>query len=90
MEVRGRPQREESIVWRRGDEGVVVLNPNDGQYFALDEVGGRIWELCDGSRSIAEISDALAEEYDADASVIQADAVELLRELQDERLVTVR
>ena len=90
MQVSDRPQRDERIVWRRGDEGVVVLNPNDGQYFSLDDVGGRIWELCEGDRTVAEIANVLAEEYDADASVIQADALELLRELRAEGLVTVR
>lgn len=90
MQADDRPQRDGRIVWRRGDEGVVVLNPNDGQYFSLDDVGGRIWELCEGERSIAEIAEILAEEYEADASVIQGDALELLRELRDEGLVAVR
>jgi pyrroloquinoline quinone biosynthesis protein D len=90
MQVDDRPKRDERTVWRRGDEGVVVLNPNDGQYFSLDDVGGRIWELCEGDRSIAEIANVLAEEYDAEPSVIQADALELLRELRDEGLVAVR
>jgi pyrroloquinoline quinone biosynthesis protein D len=90
MQAGDRPQRDERIVWRRGDEGVVVLNPNDGQYFSLDDVGGRIWELCEGDRSIAEIADVLSTEYEADASVIQADALELLQELKDEGLVTLR
>lgn len=90
MQAGDRPQRDERIVWRRGDEGVVVLNPNDGQYFSLDDVGGRIWELCEGDRSIAEIAVLLADEYDADPSLIETDALELLRELRDEGLVTVR
>lgn len=90
MQAGDRPQRDERIVWRRGDEGVVVLNPNDGQYFSLDDVGGRIWELSEGDRSIAEIAVLLADEYDADPSLIETDALELLRELRDEGLVTVR
>ena len=90
MHAGDRPQRKEGIVWRRGNDGVVVLNPNDGQYFSLDDVGGRIWELCEGERSVADIADVLAEEYEADASVIQADALGLLHELKDEGLVAVR
>jgi coenzyme PQQ biosynthesis protein PqqD len=87
MDVNDRPKRKERVVWRRGDEGVVILNPADGRYFALDDVGGRIWELCEGTSSVAEIALALAEEYDADASLIEADALELLSELKDEGLV---
>ena len=36
-----------------------------GEYFTLDEVGGRVWELCDGTRSIDEIATIVTEEYDA-------------------------
>jgi hypothetical protein len=87
MELDARPRRVDDVVWRRGEDGVVVLNPNDGQYFSLDDVGGRIWELCDGSRSVGEIAGLLATEYDAPASVIRSDALELLTELGSEGLV---
>jgi pyrroloquinoline quinone biosynthesis protein D len=88
MDIDDRPLRDERVVWRRGDEGVVILNPNDGQYFSLDEVGGRIWELCEGDRSVADIAAAVAAEYDAEADVVAADALELLAELKEAGLVT--
>jgi coenzyme PQQ biosynthesis protein PqqD len=82
-----RPQRGADIVWRRADAGVVVLKPSDGQYFSLDDVGGRIWELCEGTQSVAEIAETLAQEYDAPAAVIERDALELLEDLEGEGLV---
>lgn len=87
MELHERPRRVDDVVWRRGEDGVVVLNPNDGQYFSLDDVGGRIWDLSDGSRSVTEIAELLAAEYDAPAAEIGADALELLAELGREGLV---
>lgn len=87
MLAENRPQRGADIVWRRADAGVVVLKPSDGQYFSLDDVGGRIWELCEGERTVTEIADALAQEYEAPAAVIERDALELLDELESEGLV---
>ena len=87
MELHDRPQRDERVVWRRGDEGVVILNPNDGQYFSLDEVAARIWELCEGDRSVAEIADVVAAEYEVEPAVVSADALEFLGELTGEGLV---
>lgn len=87
MELHERPRRVDDVVWRRGEDGVVVLNPNDGQYFSLDDVGGRIWDLSDGSRSVSEIADLLSAEYDAPAAEIGSDALELLAELGREGLV---
>ena len=67
---------------------VILLTPDSGEYFTLNEVGGRIWELADGSRSVAEIAATLVEEYAAPLEEIQADALEVLGELADERLVS--
>ena len=87
MELHQRPRRADDVVWRNGEDGVVVLNPTDGQYFSLDDVGGRIWELCDGSHSVTEIAELLSGEYDAPAAAIQGDALEPLGELDREGLV---
>ena len=87
MELHERPRRVEDVVWRQGEEGVVILNPNDGQYFSLDDVGGRIWDLSDGSRSVTEIARLLCAEYDAPVAEIRDDALELLGELGREGLI---
>jgi hypothetical protein len=50
---------------------VVLLDPDNGEYYALDEVGSRIWELCD----------------DAPAETVEADVLELVEDLIREKLV---
>lgn len=81
------PQRNERVVSRRAEETVILLDPASGEYFTLDDVGGRIWELCDGSRTVDQIAAVLADEYDAPVDRIRADALELLTELRESQLV---
>jgi hypothetical protein len=69
------------------DDTLVLLKPDDGQYFSLDDVGGRIWELADGTRSVADIAAVVADEYDGPHEAIRTDTLELLEELAGERLV---
>jgi hypothetical protein len=69
------------------DPTTVVLDPRSGQYFTLDVVGSRVWQLCDGIRTVSEIVAIVAREFDAPADVIEADIIELLQELADEQLV---
>ena len=64
-----------------------MLDPDSGNYFSLTDVGARIWELCDGNRTVADIATELAEEYDARPSVIEGDVRELLEELSAEGLL---
>ena len=65
----------------------VLLDPASGLYYSLDDVGGRIWELCDGSRLTSEVVAAIQEEYNAPPETIEADVLALLGELVDEKLV---
>ncbi len=87
MELDSHPRRAERILVHQGDEELVLLDPENGNYFTLDEVGARIWELADGGRSAAEIADVLDQEFDAPPETIRADLVELLEELSGSGLV---
>lgn len=88
MDVDSRPQRRSDVLAQAAGDTVILLTPDSGEYFTLNEVGGRIWELADGSRSVAEIAALLGEEYEAPLEEIQADALDVLGALADERLVS--
>jgi hypothetical protein len=81
------PSRNDRVLARRVGEAVFLLDPDSGEYFTLDDVGGRIWELCDGTKTIAQIAQTLAIEFDAPFEQIEADASDLLSELASSRLV---
>ena len=87
MSSRTRLQRRQNILKQEAAGTVVLLNMDDGRYFALDEVGGRVWDLCDGSRTLSEIAAILAEEYEAPAETIERDLAELINALTNEELV---
>lgn len=57
----------------------VVLAPE--RILTPNEEATDVLLLCDGKRTVAEIAEALAQEYDADAGVITADVLALLRDL---------
>jgi len=65
----------------------VILNLDSGVYYGLDEVGTRIWDLLNDSRSIDSVVDALHEEYDVERSELQADVMRLVREMMKAGLV---
>ncbi len=57
--------------------------------YPLNTVGARIWELCDGARSVDEIVVALAAEFDAPEATIRADAREFIVRLADAKLISI-
>jgi coenzyme PQQ synthesis protein D (PqqD) len=81
--VRSNPE----ILATRLDEESVLLNPADGNYYALDVVGSRAWELCDGSRTLSEIAEIVGVEFEADPAMVSADLAELFADMADAGLV---
>ena len=82
-----RPSRSQQVLAQPNAESLILLNPEDGQYYTLDEVGARVWELCDGSRAVTEVVSTIYAEYDAPLAAIQGDVVELLDDLTRENLL---
>ena len=74
-------RRKEQVIAQESSGALVLFNMDDGQYYSLNEIGNRIWELCDGSRSVGQVVSILCEEYDSPAEIVNRDALELLEEL---------
>ena len=68
----------------------VILDLGAGIYYGLDPVGAHGWSLLDEERTVAELRDRLVAAYDVDAATAETDLVELLAELAERGLVTVR
>lgn len=66
---------------RFGDEGLLVV-PREAWQIVLNGVGARAFELLDGRRSLGQIADLVAEEYDVPVGQALADIAELLEDLQ--------
>lgn len=69
---------------------VVILCMRSGQYFSLDAVGARVWELLQQQRTLEEIRDLLIEEYEVDVERCTQDLLGLVAELSRAELVRVR
>ncbi len=89
IELECRPRRREGVLTQQAADAdtLILLDLEGGQYYALDEVGIRVWQLTDGTRGVAEIASLIAQEFNAPAATIEADIQELLMDLIHEKLV---
>lgn len=72
-----------------GNEAV-ILGAEAGQYFGLNEVGARVWELVQQPARVDSICAAICDEYEVSAEQCERDVLELLGELSDKGLLDVR
>jgi hypothetical protein len=75
------------VVWARHADATVLLDADRGQYYTLNEVAGRVWELVAAGEPVVEILRLLGEEYDAPAETLEGDLAGLLDRMLEARLI---
>jgi hypothetical protein len=73
--------RASGMSWQTIEGEMVLLNVDRGELLGLSEVGGRIWELVDGTHTVAQIVAAIAAEFDVAPATAEADVRAFLAEL---------
>ncbi len=83
------PARNERTAFRTIQGEAVILNLDNGFYYSLNEVGSKVWDLCDGSKKVADIAAAVRKEFDVHEDTAEKDILELLDDLVKEGLVCI-
>lgn len=81
------PQRSPDAIAESMQDQIVLLHVRTEQYYSLDEVGARVWELIDGRRTAGEFAAILQGEYAVEEAVLRADIEELLEDLAANDLI---
>ncbi len=87
MELVAAPRRSGRALAEELNGELVLVHVDTGMYYTLNEVGSRVWALCDGSQTIAQVIARLCEEFDAPPAEIEADVLELAGRLATEKLL---
>lgn len=67
----------------------VLLDLNAGEYYGLDEVATRLWQLIVEKGDLAAVEAAMLEEFEVDPAVLAADITRMIDDLLAKRLIEV-
>jgi len=67
----------------------VLLDLNSENYFGLNEVGTRIWQLMQEDGDLQKVYDTMLDEYDVDKKQLGKDMEELVAKLVDAGLIEI-
>jgi hypothetical protein len=88
MDQRRIPNKSPDLIWREMKDGTVIISPDDGQVRVLNDVGTLVWQLLDGHKSVGDISNYVAEEYEISAADAVNDVEIFLQELDQRDILT--
>jgi hypothetical protein len=69
------------------DGETVILHPDVGKYYGLNEVGTFVWELLQEPRSVDELCREVVDAYEVDRDRCRPDVEDLLVKLVEKDLV---
>lgn len=80
------PTPNPKVIFRMVDAEAVLVNPEQGKVQVLNEVGAHIWGWMDGLRSLAQLAEKIAEEYEVELAEAQADTLAFCEQLMEKGL----
>ena len=82
-----RARRSDRVLFQDVGGEAVLLDMKSEQYFGLNAVGTRIWQLLPAAGTLGEVHRTLCAEFAADAACIEQDLLALVRELAEAGLI---
>ncbi|MFP4059898.1 MAG: lasso peptide biosynthesis PqqD family chaperone [Bacteroidales bacterium] len=82
-------QRKTELLFSKMDEEVVMMNIDKGEYYGLDEIGSRIWQILEKPVHFNDIIQTLTDEYDVEETTCRDDVAAFLKELHEKDLIVV-
>ncbi len=83
------PSYSASAIGRVLDKEAVVVVPARGKVNVLNEVGARVWSLCDGKHTIRAIAAVICREYAVDEAQAEEDVLEFVQDLVTRGMLVV-
>jgi len=82
-------KRNPELVSSNVDGEKVMMSIESGEYFGLDSVGSRIWELIENPIQVEKLIELLLDEFDVEKEQCEADTVDFLDQLFEKRLIII-
>jgi hypothetical protein len=79
----------DTVIFTTVEQDAILLNTSTNQYFALEEVGMRLWELISAGQGLREAHQTLLAEYEVAPEELERDLLDLLERLKENGLVEV-
>jgi len=80
-------KRKDNLPWKAFEKECMILKLDDGDYFALDEVGLFIWKLLDGEKTVDGIAKRVASKYEIASEPALTDLLEFLKRMHKLKFV---
>lgn len=89
IELQNIIQRSSELVSSNMDGETVMMSIDNGEYYGLDAIGSRIWELLENPIEVNVLIETLLDEFDVSKEQCTEDTMEFLNQLKGKNLLNI-
>jgi hypothetical protein len=82
-------QRSNKLVSSNMDGETVMMSIENGEYFGLNSVGSRMWELIENPIEVDALIELLIDEFDVSREQCEMETMEFLNHLLEKKLLSI-
>ena len=82
-------QRNEGMVEAKIDGEMVMMSIENGEYYGLDDIATRIWDMIETPLTVKAICDQLSNEFDVSEAQCQSDVLHFLNVMADQNVIAL-
>jgi transcription initiation factor TFIIIB Brf1 subunit/transcription initiation factor TFIIB len=81
-------KKDKEIEYKILEGETLIFVPKKGNFYRLNEVGTRIWQLIDGKRTIKEIIKRVYKEFDVSKERVESNIIEFIDKIKKKGLLS--
>jgi hypothetical protein len=81
-------ERNQALIASEVDGEILMVSLEGGKYYNLNPTGSRIWKLLQQPCKVSDLIHLLQEEYEVPEDICRQDVLQLLGEMEREKLVS--
>ena len=80
-------KRNDELLFSKMDEEIVMLSVENSEYYGMNSIGARIWEIIEQPVRVEDLISVLLKEYDVDQHECENDVLLYLNELEQKNVI---
>lgn len=89
MDINAKISRNSEVVYSDMDDHTVMMSIEKGEYYDLNPVGRRVWELLETPEKVVAICERLVKEFNVSKAQCELDLLPFLQQLIDKDIITI-
>jgi len=80
----------DTVFAQKIDDEMILLDTNSKNYYALDEMGTKFWQIIREHKKLYDVYEILLQQYEVEPKVLRGDLLDFVKKLHSSGLINIK